>query len=179
MAQKGEPHTSLDSNTIKVTMVEVTDDSLLFAESLVKLREMCISMECFQFTYGWMTAWEKSEVSIFNADSDVPSSVQMPSIDPQNPSLSDTVSHPVPVRPGKIIFLRTPINDEAAHYHSLLSIIDNFSLPKFIRRLPLTAIRKIFNQLLISKLHAQIALHPITPVHASALDSHIMAKIHF
>ena len=37
---------------------------------------------------------------------------------------------------------------------------------------------RIINQLLISKLCAQITLHPITPSHASSLESHITSKVH-
>ncbi len=85
LAHKGEPHTPLDDIMVKVAMVEATDDSLLFADSIIKLWEMCISMEWFQFAYGWMTAWDKSEVSIINSDSYISPSIQMPSIDTGNP----------------------------------------------------------------------------------------------
>src|SRR5258706_8386883 len=51
--------------------------------------------------------------------------------------------------------------------------------PWWSMTLPLTVIQKIVNQLLVSKLQAQIALHPITPSHTSVLESHIMSKIHF
>ena len=126
-----------------------------------------------------MTAWDKSEVSIINSGSYHIPYVFMPSIDPDNPISSTSLYHSVPVQCDKIIFLRIPINDETTHFNSLLSIIDNFSLPRSIQQLPLTAIRKFFNQLLISKLCAQIALHPITPTHAFSLESWIMSKIHF
>src|SRR5258708_8353047 len=178
MAHKGEPHTPLDDMIGKVAMVEETNDSLLFTHSIAELREMCISMECFQFAYGWTTAWDKSEVSIINSHLHMSTSILLPSIDTGNPASPDTVSHSIPVCPDKIIFLRTPINDEIAHFNSLLSSVDNFSIPRFVHQLPLTVIQKIINQLLISKLHAQIALHPITPSHMSALESHITSKIH-
>ncbi len=140
MARKGEPHTPLDDIIVKVAMVEATDDSLLFAHSITELREMCLSMEHFQFTYGWTTAWDKSEVSIINSHLHMSASILLPSIDTGNPASPDTVSHSIPVCPDKIIFLRTPINDEIAHFNSLLSSVDNFSIPRFVRQLPLTVI---------------------------------------
>src|SRR5258708_25291692 len=104
-------------------------------------------------------------------------SILLPSIDTGKPASPDTVSHSIAVCPDKIIFLRTPINDEIAHFNSLLSSVDNFSIPRFVHQLPLTVIQKIINQLLISKLHAQIALR--SEEHTSELQSpdHLVCRL--
>lgn len=65
-ARSGDPHSAADFLSISFSMVEATDDSLLFSTSLDSLAAMCFQMEKFQFAYGWVTAWPKSELVALN-----------------------------------------------------------------------------------------------------------------
>ena len=44
----------------QVTMVEATDDSIIFAKDLETLQKFTLVMERFQFAYGWITSWKKT-----------------------------------------------------------------------------------------------------------------------
>ena len=41
-------------------MIEVTDDSILFAKSIPALQSFCLLEEHFQYAYGWLTNWLKT-----------------------------------------------------------------------------------------------------------------------
>jgi hypothetical protein len=48
-------HTPNDQLQAKITMVEATDESYLFAITLTALQNLCLEAERFQYTYGWLT----------------------------------------------------------------------------------------------------------------------------
>ena len=75
------PHT-LDHNLrAQVTMVEATDDSIIFARDLETLQNFTLIMERFQYTYGWITSWKKTVAyGLCLPEDRQPSSVHMPSI---------------------------------------------------------------------------------------------------
>src|SRR5258708_26749158 len=93
---KHDPHRISDLSTIKVTMVEATDDLLLFAPSLSSLQAMCLCMEQFQFAYGWLTSWEKSELVILNTTSTQTHSISMPMVD-ASPCPSPSTTQHIPL----------------------------------------------------------------------------------
>ncbi|KDQ49630.1 hypothetical protein JAAARDRAFT_63609 [Jaapia argillacea MUCL 33604] len=58
--RRNDPHLSIDNIRLPIVMVEATDDSYIFAKTLVGLQYFCLMMERFQFTYGWLTQWSKT-----------------------------------------------------------------------------------------------------------------------
>jgi hypothetical protein len=73
-------HSSADSIHLPVTMVEVIDDSSIFALTLQTLQSFCLEMERFQFTYGWLTQWAKTSAYVLYSSGPIPEMVSMPSI---------------------------------------------------------------------------------------------------
>src|ERR1700676_972021 len=74
--QSNDPHTPLDTNPLQVTMVEVTDDSYLFATTEETLAKFCLEMEHFQYAYGWLTQWAKMKAYILNPSSDITKTIK-------------------------------------------------------------------------------------------------------
>src|SRR5260370_21205694 len=70
------------------------------------------------------------------------------------------------------------MNDPQSQFHLLSSMISTFFIPNSHCHLPLSILRKIINQLLISKLQAHLSLHQISPYHASSLQSMMSLLIH-
>ncbi|KAJ6566379.1 hypothetical protein B0H19DRAFT_1351815 [Mycena capillaripes] len=122
-----DPHSPNDSLTTRITMVEATDDSFIFARTVPALRRNVLAMERFQY----------------------------------------------------LDFLRAKVDDPNARYIEIKSFIDDFTFPKFIRRPPITLIRKIVKQNIISKARALLSLQPIKHIDAEDLDTKIKMKIHF
>ncbi|KAJ7920023.1 hypothetical protein B0H13DRAFT_2319938 [Mycena leptocephala] len=60
----------------------------------------------------------------------------------------------------------------------LKAFIDDFTFPKFIRRAPITLLRKIVMQNIISKARALLSLQPISRADTEDLDTRIKTKIH-
>ncbi|KAF8312164.1 uncharacterized protein EI90DRAFT_2826791, partial [Cantharellus anzutake] len=102
----------------------------------------------------------------------------MPTISLSCPSSPLVPMVQVPVRRDHIHFLRVSINDPNSQFNHLSSLISSFIIPKSYQRFPITVIRKIVNQLLISKVRAHLALHPVSPSHASSLQSQIASLVH-
>jgi hypothetical protein len=51
------PHFSDHNLRARITMVEATDDSIIFAKDLKTLQKYTLIMERFQYAYGWRTSW--------------------------------------------------------------------------------------------------------------------------
>ncbi|KII90980.1 hypothetical protein PLICRDRAFT_697396 [Plicaturopsis crispa FD-325 SS-3] len=75
-------------------------------------------------------------------------------------------------------FLRTKVDDPTARYEELRDFIDDFTFPKLNGRPPVTLLRKIVSQNIISRVRALLALQPIKQIDAVNLDNHIMTKVH-
>ncbi|KAJ7143111.1 hypothetical protein C8R43DRAFT_891911 [Mycena crocata] len=75
-------------------------------------------------------------------------------------------------------FLRAKVDNPVARYEELKSIIDSFVFPKFTGRSPITLLRKVTSQCLISRCRALLSLQPIKQTDAEELDRKIMKKIH-
>lgn len=179
MGKKNDPHLDIDTLRLPVTMVEATDDSYIFAKSLVGLQYFCLEMERFQFAYGWLTQWTKTFVYILQPSGDVPQSVVMPSITRKPGSNSRNITyHPVPVKLGHLEMLRTEVDNPTLRYNELHDFIANFSIPKFSIRPPLTLLRKIVMQNIASKVRAILSLQPIKTKDARKLDHEIALKVH-
>ncbi|KAJ6607833.1 hypothetical protein B0H10DRAFT_1817044 [Mycena sp. CBHHK59/15] len=75
-------------------------------------------------------------------------------------------------------FLRAKVDDPSARYEELKAMIDAFTFPKFIMRAPVTLLRKVTSQCLISRCRALLSLQPIKQTDAEELDRKIMRKVH-
>ncbi|KDR65054.1 hypothetical protein GALMADRAFT_82330 [Galerina marginata CBS 339.88] len=72
----------------------------------------------------------------------------------------------------------TQVDNPTARFNELKDFIDTFQFPKIIGRLPITLLRKITNQNIISKCRALLSLQPITTTDAEKLDKAIIHKVH-
>jgi hypothetical protein len=86
--------------------------------------------------------------------------------------------HDVPLRIGELEFLRCKVDDPVWRFEGACSIVENFKLPKFTIRAPITLLRKIIWQNLVSRLRALLSIQPIKPGDAMTLDKMIASKIH-
>lgn len=160
-------------------MTEATDDSYLFSKSLESLRRNVLDMERFQFAYGWLTQWSKTSAYALSAAALLPDKVTFdsvtnePGVDPMR-----ITQHDVPLIADELDFLRAKVDDPAARYEELKSFVEDFAFPKFTRRAPITLLRKIVSQNIISRCRALISLQPIKQIDAEDLDHRIMRKVH-
>ncbi|KZV89037.1 hypothetical protein EXIGLDRAFT_722026 [Exidia glandulosa HHB12029] len=179
-AELSDPHTPADRLALTVTMVEATDDSYIFATKLDTLDFICLALERFQFVYGWLTQWTKSRGYIIGAvPENSPTTFRLGSVttDPG----ADPMAVPkrdVAVVTDGLYFMNTKINDSSARAELVRSIIDNFSLPAFAVRPPLTVIRRAFEQQAMSKIRALLTMQPVSTTEAKALDAKVMSRIH-
>ncbi|KAJ7478101.1 hypothetical protein FB451DRAFT_1338721 [Mycena latifolia] len=178
-AQKADPHLPDDLLQAKVVMAEATDDSYIFARTLTSLRRSALAMERFQFAYGWLTQWLKSTAYVLEPTSDPPDYVEFDSITNVmgvNP-LNVTV-HKVKLMSNELDFLRAKVDDPHARFEELKNFIDDFTFPRFLRHPPITLLRKIVKQNIISKARALLSLQPIRRADAEDLDRRLKNKIH-
>ncbi|KZV78085.1 hypothetical protein EXIGLDRAFT_571841, partial [Exidia glandulosa HHB12029] len=120
-ATRNERHTPDDSLSLRVSMIEATDDSYIFARTPESLSLFCVTMERFQFAH---------------------------------------------------------IDNGKATHDLLRDTINNFALPKFHVRTPITLLRKLIEQNIISKARARLSLQPIQRSDARHLDSLISTLVH-
>lgn len=78
----------------------------------------------------------------------------------------------------KLDFLRANVDDPTSRYEELRAFISDFSFPKFTRPSPITLLRKIVAQNIISRCRALLSLQPIRQEDAEQLDRDIMHKVH-
>ncbi|KAJ6631046.1 hypothetical protein B0H10DRAFT_1773796 [Mycena sp. CBHHK59/15] len=79
---------------------------------------------------------------------------------------------------NELDFLRAKVDDPKSRYEELKSFIKDFTFPKFLRRPPITLLRKIVKQNIVSKARALLSLQPIKRINAEDLDTRIKMKIH-
>lgn len=167
---------------IPITMVEATDDSIIFATNLPTLQRLTLAMERFQYAYGWLTSWKKTVAyGLCIPEGQHSSTVQMPSITVQTGGQYDpeTVTwHEVPLKLDELQFLRTRVDDPSGRFEELHDFIKNFRFPKFSIQTPITLARKIVMQNIISRCRALLSLQPVKHMEAEILDKAIATKIH-
>jgi hypothetical protein len=173
-----QPHTPPDRIKLEISMIEAMDDSLLLSSDLPSLKRMAWDADRFQATYGWETAWPKSALYTFNAPPPSLFEARMPSVDYTNPQTGSLSWHEVPVVTSHTTFLRVPVNRPLLQFSLLRDLILNFSFPPSTLRLPLTVLRRILVQTLISKIRPHLSLQPISLQHATTLDHMIAQKVH-
>ena len=182
MRKGQEPHLPEHGLQARITMVEATDDSIIFAKDLKTLQDFTLIMERFQYEYGWRTSWKKTVAySICLPNDEQSPSIQMPSITlPENGHYDEekVTWHEVPLKLGEIQFLRARVDDTASRFVELQDFIQNFRFPKFSIQTPITLARKIISQIIVSKCRALLSLQPIKQSDAEQLDRLISAKVH-
>ncbi|EDR05270.1 uncharacterized protein LACBIDRAFT_329991 [Laccaria bicolor S238N-H82] len=70
------------------------------------------------------------------------------------------------------------VDNPTAHFEELRNFIETFQFPHVLGRLPITLIRKIVAQNIVSKCRAMLYLQPIKQSDAEALDRQITEKVH-
>ena len=136
-------------------------------------------MEHFQFAYGWLTQWAKTNAYILNPTGEIPKSIQMPSITLREGVDPWIVSHhDVPLKVGELEFLRTKVDDPVWWYQGLCDFINDFKFPKLTIRTPIMLIWKIVAQCITSRCRALISIQPIKDSDAILLDQQIAGKVH-
>ena len=172
-SRDGSWNSPADSLRVRLTEVEMMDDSLLFSLTLPGVAKLCSWGERFQFPYNWQTSWEKSSVHVLGLHSnepDPPPFILLPTIprlDPLSP-LDTLIS--VPFSRSNLTFLRTPISDPSQQFENISDIISSFVIPTYPVRLQLPALRKLVNQCLFSKIRARLVLMPLPSSKASELE---------
>ncbi|KAF5377888.1 hypothetical protein D9615_006803 [Tricholomella constricta] len=180
-ARHGTPHTPYEPPPIRVSMIEAMDDSLLIYSSLPLLLHIARNADRFQATYGWETAWKKSALYAYNSPlfpSASSTTISIPSVDYQDPSSPVTFHNDVDVVTSHTVFLRVPIDQPEIHYAHIADLIENFDFPVLHKRLPLTALRRIISQCLLSKIRPLLTFQPISRPLAHRLDQLIALKVH-
>ncbi|KAG2348417.1 hypothetical protein BDR05DRAFT_835286, partial [Suillus weaverae] len=170
-------HVPADHLSLALAMCEATDDSLLIVGSLQSLERSCLAMERFQAAYGWLTNWDKSAVFILNVP-DPPVSLLLPSVLPANPASQVVCMHSVRVIPSHVEFLCVSVNDPLAQFARIQDIIISFTFPHLHCQLPLTTLRRIISQCLVSRICPLLAFQPITRTQAQQLDHMIAHLVH-
>ncbi|KAJ7853588.1 hypothetical protein B0H13DRAFT_1642863 [Mycena leptocephala] len=75
-------------------------------------------------------------------------------------------------------FLRTMVDDPLARFENLREFFEAISFPKFLSRPPITLLRKILKQNIMSKARALISLQPIKRADTEKLDKILKNLIH-
>ncbi|KAF5312013.1 hypothetical protein D9619_003843 [Psilocybe cf. subviscida] len=181
-AGKGH-HTKEHELKIQVTMVEATDDSIIFATKVETLQRFTLLMERFQYAYGWLTSWPKTTAyGLFLKSEDAKKTrIKMPSIGMDSHgqyNANDTLWHEVPIHHGELQFLRAKVDDPTHRFEELRDFVTNFNFPKFAIRLPITLARKIVMQNIAAKCRALLSIQPIKTTDAATLDRLVSKKVH-
>jgi hypothetical protein len=181
-SERNEPHFKNAEEKLLVAMVEATDDTYIFSRSVDSLIENTLKMERFQYAYGWQTQWTKSFAYVLTpeADKEFPETItfQSVSIGGRDVNPLTITEHSISLIKNDLMFLRTKVDNPTARFNELKVFIENFRFPNIIGRLPITLIRKIVAQNIISKCRALLSLQPVTTKEAEQLDSLIMRKAH-
>ncbi|KAJ3519848.1 hypothetical protein NMY22_g13013 [Coprinellus aureogranulatus] len=175
----GDPHREEDNLRLTVAMVEATDDSYLLSRTLEGLRRETLEMERFQYAYGWLTSWQKTSAYVLNPKTEHPPRIKMPSVTlAEGQDYRTITEHEIPLIQDELDFLRTSVDDPKSRFHELKDFIEAFQFPYSINRLPLTLVRKIVAQKVVSACRAKMYLQPLKPQDANALDRAIITKVH-
>lgn len=179
--KRGEPHLRDAEHKLLVAMVEATDDTYIFSKSIESLVQNTLIMERFQYAYGWQTQWAKSYAYVLTSETDeeYPENITFQSVTIGKEVDPLTISeYPITLIKNDLVFLRTKVDNPSARFKELKDFIESFQFPNVIGWLPITLIRKIIAQNVVSKCRALLSLQPVTPKEAEQLDSLVMRKVH-
>ena len=177
--ERGDPHTKDADTKLLVGIVEATDDTYIFSRSLASLIVNTLAMERFQYAYGWLTQWSKSRAYILAGPKDHPRHAEFQSVStaPGTDPLLIT-EHRVEIVADELEFLRTKVNDPKSRFEEIKAFVESFRFPTIVGRLPITLLRKIVSQNIVSRCRALISLQPIKQIDAETLDKLVTRKLH-
>jgi len=177
--ERGDPHVKDAESKLLVGMVEATDDTYIFSKSLPSLVKHTLAMERFQYAYGWLTQWSKSRAYVLAGPKDHPNHAEFMSVSTEpNTDPSLVTKHMVELVANELEFLRTKVNDPTSRFNELKAFVESFRFPTIIGRLPITLIRKIVSQNIVSRCRALLSLQPIKQNDAETLDRIIIGRVH-
>ena len=180
--ERKDPHLTGVQLELPVTMVEATDDSYIFSRSIESLVQNTLAMERFQYAYGWQTQWTKSNAYVMapQKEKTYPDTITFKSVTIGGREVDPLAitEHTIALIKDDLDFLRTKVDNPSARFKDLQNFIETFQFPTVIGRLPITLIRKIVAQNIISKCRALLSLQPILPADAEKLDRLIIGKVH-
>jgi hypothetical protein len=180
--ERRDPHLMDAQLQLQVAMVEATDDSYIFSRSADSLIRNTLAMERFQYAYGWQTQWAKSNAYIIAPakEKTYPDTITFESVTIGGREVDPLkiTKHTIALIKNDLDFLRTKVDNPSARFKDLQNFIETFQFPTIIGRLPITLIRKIVAQNIISKCRALLSLQPILPADAEKLDKLIIGKVH-
>jgi hypothetical protein len=179
--ERKDPHIVDVKLQILVAMVEATDNSYIFSKSIDSLRKNTLIMEQFQYAYGWLTNWTKSNAYLLAPEQGkiYPETITFDSVSVgQEVDPLTIINHTIALIKDDMDFLRTKVDNPKARFNELKQFIEEFQFPTVIGRLPITIIRKLTAQNIISKCRALLSLQPIMPLDAIKLDRQIIQKVH-
>lgn len=179
--RQNDPHIHDAHLRLLVAMVEATDDSYIFSKSIESLRENTLIMERFQYAYGWLTQWSKSNAYILSPDPDTTylDTITFDSVSSENGTDPLIVTQKtIALIKDDMDFLRMKVDNPSARFTEMKQIVEDFQFPTVIGQLPLTVLRKIIAQNVTSKCRALLSLQPLMPTDATQLDKLIMKKVH-
>ncbi|KAL7277685.1 hypothetical protein ACG7TL_008617 [Trametes sanguinea] len=177
-SRASKPHIPDDDLSLATQMCEAMDDSLILRTSLKATQSAALLAERFQAAYGWETNWIKSLLYVARPPDDLPANITMPSVDQADPDSPAIISHPVPVTTTFFDFLRVMINDPQTQADKIRRLIEDFIFPNLQTRLPITALRRILSQCLISRIRPYLSYQPIPCPVADELDRLLARRVH-
>jgi len=109
---KDDPHLTDAKHSLLIAMVEAMDDSYIFSKALELLQCNMLTMECFQYAYGWLMQWSKSKAYILAASENHPDTIKFQSVSTgRGVNPLDITKHDVVLIKDDLDFLRTKVND--------------------------------------------------------------------
>ena len=130
-----DPHLKDAGLELPIVMVEATDDTYIFSRTIKSLQQNTLAMERFQYAYGWLTNWSKSNAYLITpeAGKQYPNNITFQSVlvgrgvDP----LVET-EHTILLIKDDLDFLRTKVDNPSARFNELKDFIEAFQFPKVI-----------------------------------------------
>ncbi|KAK4703706.1 hypothetical protein P7C70_g2510, partial [Phenoliferia sp. Uapishka_3] len=163
-------HTPADRLVLETQAVAAMDDTRIWATSVAKLSELTYYYETFQETYGSRTDWEKkTHVTIIGKQ-------------PESPPTTVNLRGTDGMRTVQVVkdytFLRTDVNNAKLRFQECLAIVENATIPAMeTQRLRLSAVLKVVEQTIVSRLRAKINYQPLQQEHAARLDAAIAKRV--
>jgi len=151
------------------------DDSILFATSWDGLKRLVALSETFQAAYGIQTAWDSPDKTVcFTLGAAPPETANGIPIS-EVEFVLNPITYKVPIT-DKPSILRTQLNNQQATRDAILSVVDTFPIPADTRW-PLGVLRRSVKGMLMSRIRPRLALQPLPPLMAAAVDSAIATKV--
>jgi hypothetical protein len=178
-------HTPLDKLEIRITSVEMKDDSLIFGRSQAVVTALHEEQEQFQYCYGAVTAIGPDKACLYKINRVGEDNLGTTTMRRVKIIQQDLLGNwetmwedmEIPIK-TQLNFLKVNIDNQTEMFNIRKNEISLFSLPTAPRKLPITAVRRIITQLLTPKTSQKLQPQPISQQQADKLDQLISSKIH-